>query len=413
MLISSLESNRSGDFYRMTARIEWEDCDDPAQEVFFETHVANLPGEPEVRADAFMTAAVMPALVAGERRVFAEAPVCPELMGNLRAATQMMASWLRCRRNAAPVISSAGPVCLPIASNRTAASMLSGGIDSLAVIAGNTQTIPRDHPLSIKRCIFVNGFDIGGFHEDPSGEVFLRMAANLEAILKPLDLRLTTVRTNLIELNKRQKFWARVQHGAGCSSVGHFLGHSVHTLFIGSTFSADRLEPWGSHVSLDPYFSSGATRIIHKGSELNRFEKTRAVCENAEFRKRIVVCWDSEKAFESGALNCGVCTKCIRTKIAYRALGILDEAAPFADISLDPDSVRRMRLGNSLAASFFEELSGPLGEANETALQEAVSHALRRYRLRRLLSYSGHRFVKRFVAKKWHGMIGSLDRLGS
>jgi len=291
--------------------------------------------------------------------------------------------------------------------------MLSGGIDSLAVIADNTAVIPPDHPLSIKRCVFVNGFDVGGFHEDPTGEVFLRIAANLEEILKPLDLRLTTVRTNLIELNKREKFWAHAQHGAGCSSVGHFLGDAVHTLFIGSTFSADRLEPWGSHLSLDPYFSSGATRIIHKGSESNRFEKTRAVCENEAFRKRIVVCWDSRKAFESGALNCGVCMKCVRTKIAYRALGILDESAPFADISLDPDSIRRTRLATPLSASFFGDLIAPLAEANETELRDAVSHALKKYRLRRIRSPLGARSVKRYLEKKRRRMIELFNRLRS
>lgn len=393
MLLSSVESKRVGDLYRMTARIEWEDSDNPTQEIFFETHVANLREKPEARADAFMTTAVMPALAAGEQRVFTDAPVCPELMGNLRAATQMMGSWLGCERNAPLAISSAYPGCAPATPNRTAASMLSGGIDSLAVIGDNVENIPRDHALSIKRCVFVDGFDIGGFQEDPSGEVFLRIAGNLEEILKPLDLRLTTVRTNLIELNRREKFWAHAQHGAGCSSIGHFLGSAVHTLFIGSTFSAARLEPWGSHASLDPYFSSGATRIVHEGSEANRFEKTRAVCENEEFRKRVVVCWDSRRAFESGALNCGVCMKCVRTKIAYQALGVLDETAPFADISLDPESVRRTKVATPLAAAFFEELIPPLAEANEKALLEAVSHAVERFHSRRRLSSLGDRFV--------------------
>jgi hypothetical protein len=413
MLISSVESKRSGDFYRMTARVEWEDCDNPAREIYLETHAANSSGEPEVRADAFVTAAVMPALVAGERRVFTRAPVCPELMDNLRTATQIMDTWMKCKRSAPLAISSTNPVCMTTTSNRTAASMLSGGIDSLAVIVNNTRNVPPDHPLSIKRCIFVNGFDVGGFHEDPSGEVFVRIAASLEEILKPLDIRLTTVRTNLIELNKNEKFWAHAHHGAGCSSVGHFLGSDVHTLFIGSSFRADRLEPWGSHLSLDPYFSSGATRIIHKGSESNRFEKIRAVCENAEFRRRVAVCWESQSAFESGALNCGVCAKCVRTKIAYRALGILDETAPFADLSIDPDSVRRTPLKSPLAASFFEELIEPLAEAGETELLEAVLHALKKYRLRRLRSSVGYESVRRYAKEKGRGVIGFSKRLGS
>lgn len=413
MLISSVESERLGDVYRMTAQIEWEDCDNPTQEIFFETHVANLPEKPEARADAFMTATVMPALAAGEQRVFTEAPACPELMGNLRVATLMMDSWLECKRSAPLSISSASPICLPLMSNRTAASMLSGGIDSLAVISKNLKNIPPSHPLSIKRCILVNGFDIGGFHEDPSGEIFMRMAGHLEETLKPFDLRLTTVRTNLIELNKKEKFWAVAHHGAGCSSVGHFLGNAVDTLSIGSTFSADKLEPWGSHASLDPYFSSGATRIIHEGSELNRFEKTRVVCENEAFRRRIVVCWDSRSAFERDALNCGVCPKCVRTKIAYRALGILDETAPFADISLNPDSVRRTSLTTSYAGASYEELLAPLADANEIALQEAVSHALKKYHSRHLLLSLGDRFLGGYATKTRRKVIRIFKRLRS
>ncbi|MDA7979806.1 MAG: hypothetical protein MPJ50_13645 [Pirellulales bacterium] len=405
MLISRFESERTAGKVRHTALVEWEHADRPAQEIFFETDAENLYDQTTVRADPFLVAAIFPALECGESRVHARGVACPELLSNLRVATMMMAAWRKGVGADSPTISASNLSCAPVQGDAVAGCMLSGGIDSLATLAENIRTIPHDHPLAIKRGILVNGFDIGGYHEDPTGEIFARAESHLTNVAGPHGVQLCVIRTNLIELFKDVNFWASAHHGAGCAATGHFLGSALNGLTISSAFTANRLEPWGSVAWLDPYFSSASLRVIHEGAEFNRLEKTKQVCSVDEFRRGAIVCYYPERAFTSGALNCGECAKCVRTKLAYLACGCLDDTSPFANRELSPELVGRIRLKNTYSVSAYEELLESMAESGNDEVLAAMQRAVFDYHVRQRQEKRDHNPLLRYSGKVWRKLV--------
>lgn len=88
--------------------------------------------------------------------------------------------------------------------------------------------------------------------------------------------------------------------------------------------------PFGSHPLLDPNYSSCDLQIRHDGILLSRLDKTRLVAEWDVALENLRVC-NNQNRIKPGALNCGQCEKCLRTKLALLALGKLDKTRAFPD----------------------------------------------------------------------------------
>jgi len=320
----------------------------------------------------------MPAIELGERRILVRGRVCPLLSQNLRVAGLTMQGWRRGSGHAAIEIEADGFEERAPADG--AAALFSGGVDAACLLADNAERFGEASPHRVRHAILVDGFDIGGFHADPDGSMMARSAETCRAMLAPRGVRLWVVRTNLIELLRDNGFWERAHHGAGCAAAAHVLKDRFGRASIGSTFRADRIEPWGSHAVMDHWFSSADLSVLHHGADLTRFEKTRVVSRHPELLARLQVCFVPEKARPAGYLNCGRCGKCVRTKIALELLGAGQPEGLFQTRELEGRHIERLPL-NEYGAAAYREMIAAADEsvAEHRRLAEAMRGALRRY----------------------------------
>ena len=68
----------------------------------------------------------------------------------------------------------------------------------------------------------------------------------------------------------------------------------------------------------DPLLSSESFRIVHDGAGFTRMEKIETIAEWPEAFAGLRVCWAGRQRDR----NCGRCSKCVRTILAIRAVGL-------------------------------------------------------------------------------------------
>lgn len=294
---------------------------------------------------------LLPAMVRHAGEMHIDGAVSPLLIENLEAIQGILRSWIP---GAEKVRIVAEPHVSEPPAERGASLFFSGGIDSFYSLLKNTDAIDN--------LILVHGFDIPLGNESFFEET--RSAA--ERIASVFGKRLITVRSNIQQW--RECYLWDIHHGPALAAVAHALAPNHSTVFIGSSYPYRDLHIWGSHPMLDPLWSSEVVRILHDGADANRIEKMRLMAQHPDLLKYIRVCWQN-----TGEYNCGRCEKCIRTMIAFSALGVLDQCR-FAS-PLDPAAVRRVRL-DANSALFWRELLDLDLDGN---LQRGVRRALSNY----------------------------------
>ena len=111
--------------------------------------------------------------------------------------------------------------------------------------------------------------------------------------------------------------------GIGCSrSCGNLRDRAF--LFIGASHDMANPVPIGSHPAVDGLFSSQRITVIHDGARFSRFQKVRELASWPAALAALRVCPGQSAGIE---LNCGVCEKCLRTRLELLAAGIEETAA--------------------------------------------------------------------------------------
>ena len=162
MRIENLRKETKGENARVAATVIWENCDRPTQVVYFDTSEEfsrDLTCDPH----AFLVGCLMPAMRHGEQRIAIDEDICPELRIGLETAMDWICHWYGAPRK--PVLIEAQirvHACPSRQRMERAGSFLSGGVDSIATLQANRLAFSSQHPRSIRDCLFVYGFDIGG-----------------------------------------------------------------------------------------------------------------------------------------------------------------------------------------------------------------------------------------------------------
>ncbi len=189
----------------------------------------------------------------------------------------------------------------------------SGGVDSFYTLLRN-----RDDITDI---IFVHGFDLRldetGLREKTAGMV-RDVGANLGK-------NVIEIETNLREFLDHFVNWLSLGFGPALTSVGHLLAPFFKKLFISAGYTYANMEPCGSHVLLDPLWSSDSLEFVHYGAEASRVDKVAFISSFDVALQSLRVC--TVKA--DGAYNCGECIKCLRTMINLYVVGVLNKCKTF------------------------------------------------------------------------------------
>jgi hypothetical protein len=263
-------------------------------------------------ADTFLAAALLPAMAAGARLV-SEAPVSAALAAGTERIQTVLADWypgLARIEVDAPTIPDTAT-----RNGKGVAAFFSGGVDSFYTAL--------KHQDELDALVFIHGFDIRAERTTVRAKCSQLARAAAAALGKPL----VEVETNVRSFSRRYVGWG-LYHGSALASVALFLAGRFSRVYVPGSLSYDSYFPHGSHPLLDPLWTTADMELVYDGFEANRYEKTAYVASSSVALRFLRVCNRSPRTPGSGA-NCGRCEKCLRTMMALRILGVLDDCETF------------------------------------------------------------------------------------
>jgi hypothetical protein len=373
MRISNLTLIPSGKRVRVTATVTWEDCDQPTREVFIETE-KEFGEDISCNPHAFLVGCIIPAMHFGEKRILLNDEICPGLREGLQTVMALMKEWSHGEYKPLRIEAKTRSVAAHVHKQRRAGLFLSGGIDSLAALRINKLNYPEEHPGSIKDCVLVHGFDIGGVVErGMKYHVFDRARAALSAVAKDAHVTLIPVYTNIRHLCDERDLWLDKFFGAVLASVGHAFASRLHLVYIASSYDIPNLVPCGSHPLLDPEYSSFDLRINLLGLYLSRLEKLRLVADWDVAFQNFRVCL----ANVADRLNCGKCEKCVRTMTELVAIGALNKTQAFVENDVSSDLFSGFKITIRHREPFYRDLLPLLKERGRDDLVRTITGMLK------------------------------------
>ena len=369
MRIENLISSQDGEVARVSATVLWEDCERPPFELIFETEgVAS--GDLESNPHAFLTACFVPALDFGERRILIAEEICPELLHGLETNARWLVHWSGGQLRPLRIECVHARTEVPTRSEKRVGSFLSGGVDSLATLRTNRLDFPLGHSASIRDCVMVRGFDIGGTTRAGTEEAFFaRSIAPLRDIALDARVNLILITTNVRLLHDDVRFWIHRFHGAALASVAHSLSTRLARMYIGSSDNIPVPDDQGSHPLLDANYGSHELQIWHDGLYLSRLEKVKRVAEWPVALRNLRVCTMNPDT----GLNCGRCEKCLRTMLELLAVGKLEDAESFPVQHIDMDTLDTLSICDDYQLTLYQELPGAPGRVGARSVSQSAS----------------------------------------
>ena len=189
------------------------------------------------------------------------------------------------------------------------AMFFSGGADSFYTL--------HQRRGELDRLISVHGFDV------PLADRarFATVRSWLGEVAAELGIRPVFPETNLREHPAFRAAPWEATHGAALATIAHALAPHVARALIATS---DNPAPWGSRPGLDPLWSSNAVEIVSDGG-VRKIDKIEAIAHWPLVHRYLRVCWLNT----SSAMNCGACSKCVRTQILFHLYGAREKLQTF------------------------------------------------------------------------------------
>jgi hypothetical protein len=304
--------------------------------------------------NAALAIALLPAMRAARSLVLADS-LSPRLFASQTAIQKLFQEWDN-EFNAVPVTA---PVGQPQqASARGTGLFFTGGVDSFYSLLR--------HREEITHLIFVRGFDIKRDEQEVDDSVL----PAIRAVAAQMNKTLVDVSTNIREFSDPIVDWALDYHGTALAAVALLLAPTLNKVYIAASHGEGDTFRWGSHLLLDPLYSTETLSLIHDGANATRIEKVAAIADDRLVQQTLRVC------NKAGAYNCGRCEKCLRTMINLRIAGALDKFVTF-DRHLRLNEVRLIHVRDENKASYVSEnLTALRAKGVDDDLASALNDAL-------------------------------------
>ncbi len=228
----------------------------------------------------------------------------------------------------------------------------SGGVDANFTVLRHSRHLAGRRSKTIGAAVLIHGFDIP--LEDADG--YRGAYARAEEALRSFGIPLIGVATNWRE---NRADWLYSFGSATMACLHLFQRRFRYGLFAGAE-TYDYLAPVGASPLIDPLLGNSSFEIIHDGAGFNRSQKVAALAPETELTRRLRVCWEGAQRDR----NCGVCEKCIRTILNFRAVGYPAPAAFPHDVTIE--QIRRLPIRN---AAILNEFWTIVGEAGRNGLE--------------------------------------------
>jgi hypothetical protein len=279
--------------------------------IWFESTDSSLAQSTE----AIGSALAIPAAAIGKKLAI-ESPVDAVWLTNAQRAQAIAADWWGYARPG--IIADSRAATASLVTRRRTALCFTCGVDSFhSLLRGN-------HDVS--HVIFVLGYDIGLADRQRAEAA----TTSVRHVAAELGINAEIIRTNLRTHGIfRTTNWEHT-HGGALAAIGHLLSEHVDQLLISASYPRVFDRPWGSHWTLDPFWSSSAFTVAHVGAEKWRAEKLIALMDDPLVRRHLRVCWENR----APGANCGQCEKCLRTMLVLDGHGRLDRFPVFPAASM-------------------------------------------------------------------------------
>jgi len=189
------------------------------------------------------------------------------------------------------------PLLEDISSKRQVGLFYSGGVDS---------TYAAETLADVSALVSVWGFDIP-IKNERHWQLSLEL---IEPYAKSLNRELIQVRTNIRELTNGLLEWGGDYHGTALSGIATALANQLEKVYVAAGFV--RQSPnWGHSPILYNAYST-ASLSIEETDPVKRIAKAQYLANNPR-TLTIRACYRNMH----GKANCGVCKKCIRTRLEF------------------------------------------------------------------------------------------------
>lgn len=311
-------------------------------------------------ADAFLAAALLPAMRAGEPLTIEGAPVSSALLAGVDRIQDIYVHWMPdCQR--VQIHADCAVAQEPVQPG--VASFFSGGVDG-------TYTLSC-HLDEITHLVFIKGVDI----QVDNDVLFAKALSSNQHFADKFGKTLLPVATNIRRFcHPRGIPWGNTYNGSGLASVALALGFAK--TYVASSYSYGELHPYGSHPLLDPLWSNEASMIIHDGCEAGRSDKLRAVAQLPGALDILRVCWQDE------GYNCGTCEKCLRTMVALRLLGLHAQGFPPLD---NLHGLGQLRMVSPDDEAFFKDNHQLALKVGDREVADVLGRVLHRHQIKQAL----------------------------
>lgn len=311
--------------------------------------------------DAFVVAALLPAMATGEKlEVEPALAVSPRLLRNLILFQDVYHRWNPALR-IVPVEASARPA---VRLHEGTLLFFSGGVDSMFTFLKRWD--------EIEQVAYIKSFDF------PVADADFRTAqARNSSFVRDRGRSIVPIETNANDFGYHHNLSVHLFFGSLLASVAHLLGY--RRALISAPTSYGKLAPLGSHPLTDPLWSSEAVEIVHEGAEARRIDKIVRLAQDPEALAHLQVC------ARGIARNCGECHKCVRTMTPLAVLGVSTPAfPPLPALS----KIRRMRIKKESESIFVRENYDLAVEKGHRGLRKALGASLGRFDRGRLFKDS-------------------------
>ena len=333
MQLSVSQEGRS-DGTRRTLRIT-DATDGRAIDVYFDFIGESLP-KPVV-LDGFVNAVIFHAMGSGQD-IFVDGPMSRTSLLNLTAFQEAWSCWKPDVYRPVKIKPSSIVDDVPRGQAQTIAAF-SGGADSIFSVLRHA-----GDQYAISSAMLVHGFDVPTDRADDLNLLIDR----LRPLLDSLNLRPRIVRTNLAEL--RLQRWED-SFLAQLSCCLHNYSHEFRYGLTGSGEPYNALVlPWGQNPCTDYLLSGDGFSIVHDGAAFSRTEKIEVIAQDPIATKAVKVCWFAADRSK----NCGICEKCVLTRLNFKAVGI-DNPSCF-DGEITQDQIRLATLWNETYRAGFRSI---------------------------------------------------------
>ena len=268
-------------------------------------------------------------------------PVTAQLLRNIEDLQEIWATW---RPEKYKRISVTAEEFVEPGHNleRTGVFAFSGGVDGTAALLRHA-----DSGLGLRRIVprgalLVHGLDIP-LDQTNAYETALASAMTM---LAEVDVPLYAMATNWREFAVDYE----MEFGAGLASCLHQFTGMAGFGVLGAGEDYAHLDlPSGSNPISNPHLSGGYFTVHTEGFDLTRSERVSIIAEHPTIAAKLRVCWEGPQT----GRNCGLCEKCIRTKLNFMAVG-------HDPLCFDrPPTIREIlsiKTWNPLQISFLEEI---------------------------------------------------------